>query len=1152
MLRDDQKTKRQLIEELAALRDQVDQSLAGENSFRDLFIDSLQGVAIVQNGKHALVNPAYTKLVGYTQEELQKLTPPELPKLVHPDDREQVIQRTRDRLAGKEMSGVHRFRILTKSGDTVWVEAHTSLITYLGKPAVQLCALDINDREKAERTLRFKVSQYRKSEEIAAVGSFVVEVSTEDLNWSDQVYRMLGLKPGEVEPDNETYWGFVHPQDRDRLTKAANKVYAGEADMDILYRILRKDGQLRYIHTQADREFDDHGNLTYIWGFSQDVTDRFKAEEALKESEEKYRTLLETNPYGFQVIDVSGRITLSNPAYQKMLGYTEEELQGKSIMDLLDTDEARDSLRAYLPLLVKDQPEPTTYMQKNKTRDGRIIDQLVDWNYKRDAKGCVTGFSSVITDYTERKRAEDRVRLLLDNLPCVAMILRKGTREIVASNNAAHSIGAVPGTTCYGTCAQRQESCTFCRAPEVWATGQKQDIEVECEGVWYHGVWVPLDDDHYVHYVFDITERKRAQEALQVSEERFRTQMMQSPLVMEIYDLDGLQIEVNTAYEELWGFPADTTVNKFNVLNSKEVEETGLMEYVRRAYAGETVTAPEYLFDPTGATESGGLGRVRWLSTKIYPLRDSAGTVTSIVITHEDITDRKQAAEKLRQSEEKHRRLFEHSNDPIFVHSPEGVILDVNSAACEMLGYSREQLLSMTVPCLHPDSEKARCTQAIRTTEQEGSTVFESSLITAGGTIRNVSISSKIVDPKHSTIQGIVRDITETRRLRELESRAERLETAGTIAGQVAHDFNNLLAPLMAYPDFIREDLPRDHPALAYVRDIENSAKQIAEINQQLLTLGRRGHYNAETLNLNEIILQATKDIKPHSDTLVIKTVLGPNLMNIRGGGAQLHRVINNLLHNAIDAMRCIGQVTVKTENYYVDDVSVAYGRVPKGEFVKLTIADTGCGITDDIVQKIFDPFFTTKTSDKKRGTGLGLSVVDAVIKDHGGYLDLDTQVGVGTSFYLYFPVTRESRDEQHPEKIPCGTESILVVDDDDTQRRVSAQILRKLGYQVTIAESGEKAIELLKKSSPDLLVLDMIMPPGLDGTETYRQAIEIDPNQRAIVVSGFSSSERVIEAQKLGAGTFVRKPFTKRSIAEAVRTELDKRVEITSGEYCS
>lgn len=252
------------------------------------------------------------------------------------------------------------------------------------------------------------------------------------------------------------------------------------------------------------------------------------------------------------------------------------------------------------------------------------------------------------------------------------------------------------------------------------------------------------------------------------------------------------------------------------------------------------------------------------------------------------------------------------------------------------------------------------------------------------------------------------------------------------------------------------------------------------------------------------------------------------------------------MIHNARDAMQNIGQITIKTENYYVDDVSMIYGRVPKGEYVKLTIADTGCGIPDNIVQNIFDPFFTSKTTDKKRGSGLGMSVVDAVIKDHNGYIDLNTKVGEGTSFYIYFPITRKAKTSQENIEIYGGHENILIVDDDEIQRSVSVQILGKLGYKVTSVESGEKAVELTKNNQYDLLVLDMIMPDGIDGAETYRRIIEITPDQKAIIVSGFSESERVIEAQKLGVGVFVQKPLTKEAIASAVRNELDRKVKVT------
>jgi two-component system cell cycle sensor histidine kinase/response regulator CckA len=225
-----------------------------------------------------------------------------------------------------------------------------------------------------------------------------------------------------------------------------------------------------------------------------------------------------------------------------------------------------------------------------------------------------------------------------------------------------------------------------------------------------------------------------------------------------------------------------------------------------------------------------------------------------------------------------------------------------------------------------------------------------------------------------------------------------------------------------------------------------------------------------------------------------------------------------------------------------VDDICLVYGQVPKGEYVKLTISDTGCGIPDEIIQKIFDPFFTTKAADKKRGSGLGMSVVDAVIKDHNGYIDMATKVGQGTSFFIYLPVCRETSGIVDTNLIPGGHEKILVIDDDEIQRKVSEQLLTKLGYKVLTAESGERAIEILTIDPHDLLVLDMIMPSGIDGTETYRRVLEINPSQKAILVSGFSESNRVFEAQRLGVGAFVKKPLTKNSLAAAVRTELDRK----------
>lgn len=393
-------------------------------------------------------------------------------------------------------------------------------------------------------------------------------------------------------------------------------------------------------------------------------------------------------------------------------------------------------------------------------------------------------------------------------------------------------------------------------------------------------------------------------------------------------------------------------------------------------------------------------------------------------------------------------------------------------------------------------------------------------------------------------------NVTETKRLRELEARAQRLETVGRIAGQVAHDFNNLLGPVMAYPELIRGEIPINNEVYEYLNAIESAAHQIAAINQDLLTLGRRGHYSVELLNVNTIIKESIKELEPLEATVICETDLGSDLMRVKGGTAQIRRAISNLLHNAQDALNGVGKISITTENYYADEVTVGYCRIPKGEYVKISIADTGIGMPEEILQRIFEPFFTMKTADRRRGSGLGLSVVDAVIKDHGGFLDLVSQVGVGTTFYLYFPACREQDIIEQSEEIKGGSENILIVDDDGMQREVLARILSKLGYRTAQASSGEEAIEMLKQAPADLLLLDMIMPGGIDGAETFREALSIHPGQKAIIVSGFSESHQVKTVQACGAGAFVKKPLSVKTIAAAVRKELDndsRRISMTA-----
>jgi CheY-like chemotaxis protein len=276
--------------------------------------------------------------------------------------------------------------------------------------------------------------------------------------------------------------------------------------------------------------------------------------------------------------------------------------------------------------------------------------------------------------------------------------------------------------------------------------------------------------------------------------------------------------------------------------------------------------------------------------------------------------------------------------------------------------------------------------------------------------------------------------------------------------------------------------------------------------------------------------------------TLDLQLSLSPDLPRVVGSGAQLVRMITNLVTNAREAMDDKGALVVATRVVYIDEpLRLRLSRIPVGEYVVLEVTDTGTGITPDVLDKMFDAFFTTKGPGRRRGAGLGLSVVQAIVEDHRGYLDIDSELGRGSTFRIYLPASREPMAVKAESGVPGGTETVLVVDDDGWLRDVTTQLLESLGYHAAAAASGEEAVRYLREHAADILVLDMIMPSGWDGAETYRRILEFRPTQRAILLSGFAESDRVAEAQQLGAGPYLRKPATRSELAKAVRLELDR-----------
>ena len=379
--------------------------------------------------------------------------------------------------------------------------------------------------------------------------------------------------------------------------------------------------------------------------------------------------------------------------------------------------------------------------------------------------------------------------------------------------------------------------------------------------------------------------------------------------------------------------------------------------------------------------------------------------------------------------------------------------------------------------------------------------------------------------------------------------RAERMETIGKLAAGVAHDLNNILSGVVSYPEIMLLELPANDPLREDIKSIQRSGQRAAAVVQDLLALARQGVIIKKVIDLNTVVkeyldsteLAALKSSFPH---IRMETTLQEGSLKMVGSSVHVIKMIMNIITNAAEAIHGEGIISITTENSYLDKDLAVYEQIPQGEYVVLGITDTGTGISQEDLHKIFEPFYTKKKLGRRSGTGLGMTLVYSTVKDHAGFIDLFSKEGQGTIIRLYFPSTREDILLEVPPTTLIGlrgTEKVLVIDDIFEQRDIASKMLQKLGYHVDTVESGEAAVDYLARESVDLLILDMIMSPGIDGCETYRRIIETRPGQKAIISSGFSQSEQVKEAQRLGAGMYIKKPYTLENLARTVREELDK-----------
>lgn len=555
-------------------------------------------------------------------------------------------------------------------------------------------------------------------------------------------------------------------------------------------------------------------------------------------------------------------------------------------------------------------------------------------------------------------------------------------------------------------------------------------------------------------------------------------------------------------------------------------------------------------------------------ASSVWPLTRSDLTLIEGVASHTAVSiANARGYRKLEVSERNFRELVQGANSVILRCDPQGRVIFINRFARELFGLTEEEIMGKHVAgTILPDEDKVRraldrliSRLKLDPTER---LVTESRNLHRSGKEIWIAWTYRPLFEEDGTLREVLaigNDITELRAERKekelLASRLERagrMEAIGSLAGGVAHELNNILSGIVSYPELILMDLPPDSPLRRPVETIKQSGEKAAEIVQDMLLLSRRVVSGSEILDIG-LIIRKYLDGRGHRELIArhpnirVELSLEKQLPPVPGSEEHLTRALEGLVYYGFQTMPDGGTLRIKTEPANLATEYVGYEPVRPGDYVLVRVSDEGPALKRDQMEQVFEPFYTKKALNRP-GTGLGLPVVWGIVKNHGGFVDVQARGQAGTTFTLFLPAAMEqgrspALEETAEPSIMGRGETVLVVDDIHEQRVLAEGILNRLNYRPVILESGEAAVSYLKEQAADLVILDMVMEPGMDGLDTYREILALRPGQKAIIVSGYSETNRVREAQRLGVSAYLKKPYSVEMLGCAVRTELDRRI---------
>jgi len=1054
-----------------------------------------EAIFVIQDGMLRFFNIKNIELIGYSKEELTS-TP--FINFVHPDDREVTIGRYLKRIRGEELPGVNVFRIIDKAGNIKWAEVNSVLISWEGRPATLNFLNDITERKQAEERLRLQSAALE-----AAANAIIITDHEGIIEWANPAFTVLtgyshteivGRNPRELIKSGEQNQAFY----KDLWdTILAGKVWHGQ----MINR--RKDDSLYNEEMTITPLRNERGEISRFIAIKQDITERKQVDEALRNSEEKYRAILENIQEGYLEVDLAGNFTFINDAECRNLGYAMEELIGMNYRQYTDETTAKKLYQTFNG--VYRTGEPINILDTEIIRKGgtKAVNEL-SISLIKDSEGIPIGFRGIARDITERKQAEDmlgaseeRYRTLFEGAAEGILVADIESKQFKYVNPAACRIlgyTAEELTRLSLTDIHPKEALDYVVAEfEAQSRGEKTlSPEIPClrkdGSVIYTSIaTAPVVIGGHkcnVGFFTDVTERKRAGESLKQSEENARQLAQENAIMAEVGRIISSTLDIDEVYESF----------------SKEVKKIISFDRIVISNIDTEKGTVKNVYIAGGGLQDRNIN-------DIYPLEGSGNaemvrTKSTLLIQTEDF------------NEYKNRFPMLWSTFQVGFRS----IMDVPL-------FSKGKIIGgLLLRSLKP---YAYTEKDVRLAERIGSHI--------AGAIANAQLYAERIHAEE-----------ERAALEDQLRQSQKMEAIGRLAGGVAHDFNNLLTVIKGYSQLSLTEMKKEDPFRENIEEIKKAADRAADLTRQLLAFSRRQVMEMKVLDLNDLLKNLDKLLRRViGEDIELATILDENLGRVKTDPGQIEQVVMSLAVNARDAMSKGGKLTIETANV---DLDQAYARVhiavKPGPYVMISASDTGVGMPPEIRDRIFEPFFTTK--EKGKGTGLGLSTVYGIVKQSGGNIWVYSEPEKGTTFKIYLPRVDEPFEELKEklvkEELPCGNETILIVEDEEDVLKLTGRILSRQGYHVLEASSGEEALRIFKKrKEPFHLLLTDVVMPQMSGRQLEEQLSRVCQDFKVLYMSGYTDNAITHHGVLEKGMNYIQKPFTVDGLIRKVREVLDK-----------